>query len=160
VWVWWVLVAAVIGAGVGLLVGHRWTRPAEPGLESADMPDPAHQAELERILAALPGPPSSWTHRALPVRMSKQALAMTMIQNGRIAIPEISAMVADVRRDGEIREHEMTVLRPPLGKGLITLRLRVAPLGPDTVLVLAEDLSEARASMRSAATSSPTSATS
>lgn len=53
-------------------------------------------------------------------------------------------MIADVRRDGEIREHDVTVRRPPLGKGLITLRLRVAPLGPDRVLVLAEDLSEAQ----------------
>jgi two-component system sensor histidine kinase SenX3 len=107
------------------------------------MPDPAHQAELERILAALPGASIVVDASGTPVRVSKQALALTIVQNGRIAIPELSAMVADVRRDGVIREHEMTVLRPPLGKGLITLRLRVAPLGPDTVLVLAEDLTEA-----------------
>jgi two-component system sensor histidine kinase SenX3 len=111
--------------------------------ESAETPDPAHQAELERILAALPGASIVVDASGTPVRVSKQALALTIVQNGRIAIPELSAMVADVRRDGVIREHEMTVLRPPLGKGLITLRLRVAPLGPDTVLVLAEDLTEA-----------------
>ncbi len=142
-WVWWVLVAAVIGAGVGLLAGRRWTRPTEPGPESAETPDSAHQAELERILAALPGASIVVDASGAPVRVSQQALALTIVQNGRIAIPELSAMVADVRRDGVIREHEMTVLRPPLGKGLITLRLRVAPLGPDTVLVLAEDLTEA-----------------
>jgi len=140
--VWWVLVAVVFGVGIGLLAGRRWRRP-EPVVEVEPEPDPAHQAELERILAALPGASIVVDASGTPVRVSKQALALTLVQNGRISIPDVSAMVADVRRDGIIREHEMTVLRPPLGKGLITLRLRVAPLGPDTVLVLAEDLTEA-----------------
>ena len=140
--VWWVLVAVVFGVGIGLLAGRRWRRP-EPVAQVEPEPDPAHQAELERILAALPGASIVVDASGTPVRVSKQALALTLVQNGRISIPDVSAMVADVRRDGIIREHEMTVLRPPLGKGLITLRLRVAPLGPDTVLVLAEDLTEA-----------------
>ncbi len=140
---WWVFVAVVIGAAVGLLVGRRWARTPARAPEAEPQPDPAHQAELERILAALPGASIVADASGTPVRVSKQALALTLVQNGRIAIPEISAMVADVRRDSVIREHEMTVLRPPLGKGQITLRLRVAPLGPDTVLVLAEDLTEA-----------------
>ena len=140
--VWWVLVAVVFGVGIGPLAGRRWRRP-EPVVEVEPEPDPAHQAELERILAALPGASIVVDASGTPVRVSKQALALTLVQNGRISIPDVSAMVADVRRDGIIREHEMTVLRPPLGKGLITLRLRVAPLGPDTVLVLAEDLTEA-----------------
>jgi two-component system sensor histidine kinase SenX3 len=102
------------------------------------------QAEIERILSALPEASIVVDASGTPIRVSNQALALTLVQNGRIIIPEISAMVADVRRDGEIREHDITVSRPPMGRGLIMMRLRVAPLGPDTVLVLAEDLSEAR----------------
>jgi two-component system sensor histidine kinase SenX3 len=141
--VWWVLVAVVFGVGLGLLAGRLGTRSRTTSAQVDPAPDPGHQAELERILAALPGASIVVDASGTPVRVSKQALALTLVQNGRLAIPEISGMVADVRRDGIIREHEMTVLRPPLGKGLITLRLRVAPLGPDTVLVLAEDLTEA-----------------
>ena len=141
--VWWVLVALVLALGIGLLVGRLWRQPKALPADVSAEPDPAHLAELERILAALPGASIVVDASGTPVRVSKQALALTLVQNGRIAIPNVSAMVADVRRDGIIREHEMTVLRPPLGKGLITLRLRVAPLGPDTVLVLAEDLTEA-----------------
>ena len=141
--VWWVLVALVLALGIGLLVGRLWRQPKALPADVSAEPDPAHLAELERILAALPGASIVVDASGTPVRVSKQALALTLVQNGRIAIPDVSAMVADVRRDGIIREHEMTVLRPPLGKGLITLRLRVAPLGPDTVLVLAEDLTEA-----------------
>ncbi len=141
--VWWVLVALVLALGIGLLVGRLWRRPKALPAEVSAEPDLAHLAELERILAALPGASIVVDASGTPVRVSKQALALTLVQNGRISIPDVTAMVADVRRDGIIREHEMTVLRPPLGKGLITLRLRVAPLGPDTVLVLAEDLTEA-----------------
>ena len=141
--VWWVLVALVLALGIGLLVGRLWRQPKALPADVSAEPAPAHLAELERILAALPGASIVVDASGTPVRVSKQALALTLVQNGRIAIPDVSAMVADVRRDGIIREHEMTVLRPPLGKGLITLRLRVAPLGPDTVLVLAEDLTEA-----------------
>jgi two-component system sensor histidine kinase SenX3 len=141
--VWWGLAALVLALGIGVLAGRLWRRPTAPPAEVDAEPDPAHQAELERILAALPGASIVVDASGTPVRVSKQALALTLVQNGRISIPDVTAMVADVRRDGIIREHEMTVLRPPLGKGLITLRLRVAPLGPDTVLVLAEDLTEA-----------------
>ena len=141
--VWWVLVALVLALGIGLLVGRLWRQPKALPADVSAEPDPAHLAELERILAALPGASIVVDASGTPVRVSKQALALTLVQNGRISIPDVTAMVADVRRDGIIREHEMTVLRPPLGKGLITLRLRVAPLGPDTVLVLAEDLTEA-----------------
>ncbi len=109
---WWVLVAVVFGVGIGLLAGRRWRRP-EPVVEVEPEPDPAHQAELERILAALPGASIVVDASGTPVRVSKQALALTLVQNGRISIPDVSAMVADVRRDGIIREHEMTVLRPP-----------------------------------------------
>jgi len=138
----WVLIAAVLGIVIGVLAG-RWT--ARSGDQGTDDPgqDVAQLAETERILSALPGASIVVDSSGTPVRVSNQPLALTLVQNGRIAIPEISAMIADVRRDGVIREHDLSVSRPPLGRGLITLRLRVAPLGPDTVLVLAEDLSEA-----------------
>ncbi len=139
----WLLVAAVVGVVLGVLAGRWWARAAaEPVTPAPD--GGGQQAEIERILSALPEASIVVDASGTPIRVSNQALALTLVQNGRIIIPEISAMVADVRRDGEIREHDITVSRPPMGRGLIMLRLRVAPLGPDTVLVLAEDLSEAR----------------
>ena len=139
----WLLVAAVVGVVLGVLAGRWWARAAaEPVTPAPD--GGGQQAEIERILSALPEASIVVDASGTPIRVSNQALALTLVQNGRIIIPEISAVIADVRRDGEIREHDITVSRPPMGRGLIMLRLRVAPLGPDTVLVLAEDLSEAR----------------
>jgi two-component system sensor histidine kinase SenX3 len=53
-------------------------------------------------------------------------------------------MVTSVRRDGVIREEELELRRPPLGKGVVEARVRVAPLSSTAALVLVEDLSEAR----------------
>lgn len=137
-----------MAAALGLLAGYLAFRPRGSRVEvpepEAVADDGIQQSEIERVLEALPEASVVVDGLGTPVRMGNQPLAMTLVQNGRIAIPEISSMIADVRRDGDIREHDVTVRRPPLGKGLISLRLRVAPLGPDRVLVLAEDLSEAQ----------------
>jgi len=139
----WLIVAAALGVVVGLVGARRWSPQVEPAVDSESIAAD-HRTEIERILSALPGASIVVDGSGTPIRVSDQALALTLVHNGRIVIPEIVAMIADVRRDSVIREHELTVRRPPLGKGLITLRLRVAPLGPETMLVLAEDLSEAQ----------------
>jgi two-component system sensor histidine kinase SenX3 len=141
----WIIAAAAFGLLVGWFVAHARQPAGESVVEgpAGDLEGIQHP-EIERLLSALPEASIVVDSSGTPVRISSQGLAQTLVQNGRIAIPEVSSMIADVRRDGVIREHDLTVLRPPLGKGLITLRLRVAPLGPDRVLVLAEDLSEAQ----------------
>jgi two-component system sensor histidine kinase SenX3 len=140
----WVVVAAIVGVVVGVWFTRRWTARltrADDDLKDLEL---KQRAEIERILSALPGASIMVDGSGTPIRVSDRALALTLVQNGRIAIPEIVSMIADVRRDSVIREHDLTVRRPPLGKGQMSLRLRVAPLGPDSVLVLAEDLSEAQ----------------
>jgi two-component system sensor histidine kinase SenX3 len=140
----WVALAAALGVLAGYLAARarRSPEPA-PVLQPVEEPDPLH-SDIEMVLSALPEASVVVDTTGTPVRISSQALALTLVRDGRIVMPEITAMIADVRRDGAIREHDITVRRPPLGKGLITLRLRVAPLGPDRILVLAEDLSEAQ----------------
>jgi len=136
------VVLAASGALVGMLGFRR--RPASEPEPGAEADAGIGGAEVEQVLSALPEASIVVDPNGTPIRVSSHALAMTLIRDGRIVVPEITAMIADVRRDGIIREHETTVRRPPMGKGLVTLRLRVAPLGADRVLVLAEDLSEAQ----------------
>ena len=132
--------AGLLGVVVGFVASRvRDARKTSAAEESFGSP---LQVDVDRILAALPGASLLVDASGVPVRVSNQALALTLVHNGRIAIPEVTAMVADVRRDSIVREHDVTVRRPPLGKGLISLRLRVAPLDSATVLVVAEDLSE------------------
>lgn len=138
----WIVLAGALGVAAGVLLGRRRAiKPPEPTSQPFPEPSPS---EIEQVLSALPEASIVVDATGAPTRISSQALALTLVRDGRIVLPEITAMIADVRDDGVIREQDVSVRRPPLGKGLITLRLRVAPLGPDGVLVLAEDLSEAQ----------------
>jgi two-component system sensor histidine kinase SenX3 len=77
------------------------------------------------------------------LRASALSTTFGVVQGGRLELPEVLALVTAVRRDGLIREEDLELRRPPLGKGVIQARVRVAPLSPTAALVLVEDLSEA-----------------
>lgn len=77
------------------------------------------------------------------VRASPPAYALGVVRNDALVHPAIKDMVRAVRRDGVIREQELELPRGPIGSGTVLLQVRVAPLGLDRVLVLAEDRTEA-----------------
>ena len=149
------VIAAALGLGVGVLATAVWfrsVRPASPSpghdstvteAESDDVPiDPE---DVAKVLAALPGASMLVDSSAgVVVRASSQALSMGLVQGNRIVIPDLTDMVGDVHRDGELREKELTLRRVPLGRGRLDSLARVAPLNRDHVLVLVEDLSGAR----------------
>jgi len=98
---------------------------------------------LDRLLAVLPGAAFVVDTDNVVLRASSEAAAHGITRDSRLAIPEIVAIVNSVRRDGATREEDIELRRPPLGKGLMRARVRVATLSTTTVLVLVEDLSEA-----------------
>jgi len=61
-----------------------------------------------------------------------------------VAVPQIVDLIAKAAADSEMREEEMRVRRPPLGREYLELRVRVAPLGTGPFLVLIDDLAEER----------------
>jgi two-component system sensor histidine kinase SenX3 len=78
------------------------------------------------------------------IRASPPAYALGVVRNDALVHPAITDLVALVRRDGVIREQELELPRGPVGQGTVLLQVRVAPLGLERVLVLAEDRTEAR----------------
>jgi two-component system sensor histidine kinase SenX3 len=78
------------------------------------------------------------------VRASPPAYALGVVRNDALQHPAIVDLVREVRRDGVIREKELELPRGPIGSGTVLLQVRVAPVGPDKLLVLAEDRTEAR----------------
>jgi two-component system sensor histidine kinase SenX3 len=108
------------------------------------MPTPDVPEGLTRLLAVLPGAAFVVGPDGTVLDASAPAAPLGVVPGRRISTPEVSALVAAVRRDGVIREEEIDVRRPPLGAGVLHLRARVAPLSTTTVLVLLEDLSEAQ----------------
>ena len=133
----------VVGAAVGWAVGRRRSSAADAD-GAGDSPPAAKVPQgLDRLLAVLPGAAFVVGADNTVLRASSEAAALGITPGSRLAVPEVAAILNAVRRDGETREEDIELRRPPLGKGLMRARVRVATLSSSTVLVLVEDLSEA-----------------
>ena len=136
--------AGFVVGGFGVWLVRR-LRPEPPLVVEPDaVPSPNVPEGLGRLLAVLPGAAFVVGADNSVLRASPEAARLGITQGGRLDVPQIFALVTSVRRDGVIREQELELARPPLGKGVIEARVRVAPLSSTAALVLVEDLSEAR----------------
>ncbi len=100
--------------------------------------------EVVRVLAILPSASLVVAPDGAVLRASTRATALGLVSRGSIAVPSIVSLVHKVASDGNAREQEMRVRRPPLGRELLELRARVAPLGTGAILILIDDLAEER----------------
>jgi two-component system sensor histidine kinase SenX3 len=131
------------GAGGWALASRRRSAPDALPREPEGVPSPNVPEGLSRLLAVLPGAAFVVGADNSVLRASPEAANLGLTEGGRLDIPEILALVTAVRRDGVIREDDLQLRRPPLGKGVLQARVRVAALSPTAALVLVEDLSEA-----------------
>jgi two-component system sensor histidine kinase SenX3 len=134
---------AVGGAGGWALASRRGAAAPATPTEPEGVPSPNVPEGLSRLLAVLPGAAFVVGADNAVLRASPEAATLGVTQGGRLDIPEVLSLVTAVRRDGVIREEDLELRRPPLGKGLLHARVRVASLSPTAALVLVEDLSEA-----------------
>jgi two-component system, OmpR family, sensor histidine kinase SenX3 len=134
---------ALLAAGLGWWLGRRGATPETAHDEPEGVPSPNVPEGLGRLLAVLPGAAFVVGADDTVLRASAQAASLGLAQGSRVGIPEVAALVNAVRRDGAIREEDLELRRPPLGKGVLYARVRVAALSPTAALVLVEDLSEA-----------------
>jgi len=100
--------------------------------------------EVVRVLSVLPSASMVVSADGLVLRASARSQALGLINRSLVTVPEISRLIEKVAGDGEAREQEMRVRRPPLGRELLELRVRIAPLGTGAILVLIDDLAEER----------------
>jgi two-component system sensor histidine kinase SenX3 len=143
---WWF---AALGLALGVLVGAAVVLLARrPSLSASATPvpavAPAVSDDVARLLAVLPGAGLILASDGSVLRSTPAAAALGLTASGRLVVEPIAAMVRACRIEGSIREDEVSIRRSPLSRTTTELRVRVAPLSPTTVLVLADDLSEAR----------------
>lgn len=127
---------------------RRRTSPATASAATAPalrpLGRPAVPDEVVRVLSVLPSASLVVAPDGAVLRASTRAMALGLVNRGLVAVPDIMALVTTVADDGNAREQEMRVRRPPLGRELLELRARVAPLGTGAILVLIDDLAEER----------------
>jgi two-component system sensor histidine kinase SenX3 len=125
-------------------------RRLRPTVRGVSEPTPAFDAGAvlppgaEAVLGVLR---SAWVvldSRDRVVRSSPSALPYGLIRANRLRVDTLALLARQVRRDGQVRELEVEVPRGHRGTELLVLEVRLAPLGDDQVLLLAEDQTAVR----------------
>ncbi|MFC0644392.1 sensor histidine kinase [Cellulomonas phragmiteti] len=138
------LAAGLIGVLVGAVAvgAFRWSERVQHTVPP--QPDPELEDGLVRTLAVLRSAAVVLDADDRVVRASPPAHALGVVRDGRLVHASMRDLVADVRRDGVIRDEELDVARGPVGSSRLLLQVRVAQVTPEHLLVLAEDLTQAR----------------
>ena len=138
------LVAGILGLAVGLgaAFAFRWSEHAQA--EAPPRPEPEVDDGLVRTLAVLRSAAVVLDDADHVVRASAPAYALGLVRGGRVAPPAIRDMIAQVRRDGVIRDEELELDRAPVGRGTLLVQVRVAQVSGRHLVVLAEDMTQAR----------------
>ncbi|MBT1003621.1 two-component sensor histidine kinase [Paenarthrobacter sp. DKR-5] len=76
------------------------------------------------------------------VRASPAAYAYGLVRGHTVVHRQLLEMTGRVRRDGVIEERQLELPRGPFGQGAIIVQVRVAPLGEEYILLLADDRTE------------------
>lgn len=105
---------------------------------------PSVSEDAARILAIVPSASLVVAADGTVLQASSRALTLGIVNHSSVAIPDIVEIVAKVAQDDSPREQTLRVRRPPLGRELLEVHVRVAPLTSGAILVLINDLAEER----------------
>lgn len=143
------LSAGLLGVVVGLAaafafrLSEREQRGASPPLPQTPPAD--LESGVAMVLAVLPSTAVVTGLDGEVIRATASAHAHGLVRDGRVTHPEVRELLRLVARDGEIRDVELELPRGPFVRSVaIPFGVRVAPLGATHLLLLAEDLTQAR----------------
>ncbi|GGU67108.1 two-component sensor histidine kinase [Streptomyces albospinus] len=140
--------AAIAGlcTGVFAMLAFRWSerdqaKPTRTSLHTDAVLPPG----VDTVLSVLRSSAVVLDEADAVVKASSAAYALGLVRGGKLAVEPMLQMARDTRRDGEIRQVELDLPRRGTGRGdALAVSARVAPLGSRLVLLLVEDLTEAR----------------
>lgn len=142
------LLAATLGGAIGLVIGvvavaaSRWSeRSLSEALPGEEQSVPRGVGD---VLAVLRSIAVVLDDKDAVVNTSPSAVSYGLVRHGELVHAELRFLARQVRRDGVIREAELDLLRGPNTTAAAVMGVRVAPLGADHILVLAEDHTHAR----------------
>lgn len=137
---------AGLATGVIAVLAFRWSereqaRPTRTALHTEAVLPPG----VDTVLSVLRSSAVVLDEGDTVVKASSAAYALGLVRGGRLAVDQMLQMARETRRDGEIRQVELDLPRRGAGRGEgLAVSARVAPLGSRLVLLLVEDLTEAR----------------
>lgn len=140
--------AAIAGVltGVIAMLAFRWSerdqaRPTRSSLHTEAVLPPG----VDTVLSVLRSSAVVLDEADAVVKASSAAYALGLVRGGELAVEPMLKMARETRRDGEIRQVDLDLPRRGTGRGdALAVSARVAPLGSRLVLLLVEDMTEAR----------------
>lgn len=140
--------AAIAGllTGVIAMLAFRWSeREQRTPTRSSLHTDAVLPPGVDTVLSVLRSSAVVLDEGDSVVKASSAAYALGLVRGGKLTVDAMLQMARDTRRDGEIRQVELDLPRRGTGRGeALAVSARVAPLGSRLVLLLVEDLTEAR----------------
>lgn len=139
-----------MGGGIGLVLGAvavaatRFSERRLTEIPSDETPQPVLPPGTSAVLAVLRSIGVVVDSSDAVVNNSPSAVSYGLVRNGELVHSEMRQLARRVRRDGQIREVELELPKGGPGSALTIMRVRVAPLGSQHILLLAEDHTKAR----------------
>ncbi|WP_456696948.1 sensor histidine kinase [Aeromicrobium sp. P5_D10] len=131
-----IAIAGAIGAVVGAAITYLW-RFSERQQQAVEEPPTVVPPGAELVLSVLSSSAVLIDSGDTVVKASAPAFAMGLINEDRLESDELMSLVRQVRRDGQVREADVS-LQPKRGSTAF-IHARVAPLTSRLILVLADD---------------------
>lgn len=136
------LIAGILGLAVGASGVLAYVASRRQRRELAANDDPAIPDGAAEVLAVIGRAYVVVDAVDGVVRASPGAYALGLVRGHTLVPPELLDLTARVRRDGVIEERQLELQRGPLGQGSTILQVRVATVGEEYILILADDHTE------------------
>lgn len=134
------LIAGAIGAVIGAWTTWVW-RYSERRAETVPDPTPEIPSGAGTVLSVLSSSAVIVDPDDAVLQASAPAVAMGLVRQDRLVPAALIELVHSVRRDGQVRESELTI---EAGRALKHIHARVVPLNSRLVVVLVDDRTETR----------------
>ena len=137
------VLGGVIGAALALLSLGAMMLSERAQRKIPESPEPAVPSGVATVLSVLRSSAVVMGPEDQVLQASAPAHVLGIVRGERLVVDGILTMVRQVRRDGEIRQQDLEIVRGRLGATQY-VSARVAPLGSQLVLVLVEDRTRER----------------
>ncbi|WP_328524175.1 sensor histidine kinase [Kribbella sp. NBC_00359] len=137
------VLGGVIGAALALLSLGAMMLSEQAQRKIPVSPDPIVPNGVATVLSVLRSSAVVMGPEDQVLQASAPAHVLGIVRGERLVVDDILTMVRAVRRDGEIRQQDLEIVRGRLGATQY-VSARVAPLGSQLVLVLVEDRTRER----------------
>ncbi|MGW6279758.1 sensor histidine kinase [Kribbella sp. NPDC055071] len=137
------VLGGVIGAALALLSLGAMMLSERAQRKIPEPSDPFVPAGVATVLSVLRSSAVVMGPEDQVLQASAPAHVLGIVRGERLVVDDILTMVRAVRRDGEIRQQDLEIVRGRLGATQY-VSARVAPLGSQLVLVLVEDRTRER----------------